>query len=164
MRNVPTQSYEAMFLFPQSATSDLKGAVEHVKDVLGRNGATIIALKKWGDRPLAYPIAKQKRGLYLLCYFSAPTDKLVQIERGFNLSEQVLRQMVVRADHLSQEEMIAAEGQSDLMIEANLRAQPEGDKPAGPGTSPTSTAPAAGAKDAGREPAKEPMAAAGANA
>lgn len=122
MRVVPTVKYEAMFLFPQSAMADIKGTVEHIKDTLAKNGAEIIALKKWGDRPLAFPIKKQKRGLYILAYFAVTTDKLTPIERAFNLAEKALRVLVTRADHLSDEEMRSAEGQIDLTIEANLRA------------------------------------------
>lgn len=122
MRTIPTAKYEAMFLFPQSALADIKGTVDHIKETLTKNGAEIIALKKWGDRPLAYPIKKQKRGLYILAYFASPTDKITPIERSFNLAEKALRVLIVRADHLSDEEMRSAEGQIDLMIEANLRA------------------------------------------
>lgn len=122
MRPIMKEAYEAMILFPQAAMADLKGAVEHVKEILGKSGAEIIALKKWADRPLAYPINKQKRGLYILCYFRAPTDRLGEIERSFNLSEQVLRQLILRTDILTDDEMRAAEGQADLLIEANLRA------------------------------------------
>ena len=122
MRSIPVVSYEAMVLFPQSALADLKRAVEHIKDVMAKNGAEIIALKKWGDRPLAYPIRKQKRGVYLLTYFKVGTDKLAGIERNFNLSEDVLRFLITRADHLSVEEMTSNEGQIDLLIEANLKA------------------------------------------
>jgi small subunit ribosomal protein S6 len=122
MRTIPTVAYEAMFLFPQSALAELKATVEHVKELLTKNGAEIIALKKWADRPLAYPINKQKRGVYILCYFKAPTDKLGAIERAFNLSEQLVRQLIVRVDHLSEDEMRASEAQADLLIEANLRA------------------------------------------
>jgi small subunit ribosomal protein S6 len=111
-----------MLLFPQSANVDLKGTVEFIKDVLTRNGAEIVSLKKWGDRQLAYPINKQKRGVYILTYFNAPTDKLTAIDRAFNLSEQVMRHLITRADHLSVEEMKSTDGQIDLTIEANLRA------------------------------------------
>jgi hypothetical protein len=52
------------------------------------------------------------------------------IERAFNLSDGLLRHMMVRADHLSVEEMKAVDGQLDLMVEANLR----GPAPAAPAT------------------------------
>jgi small subunit ribosomal protein S6 len=122
MRVVPKIAYEGLFLFPQSANVDLKSAVEFLKDILGKQGAEIIALKKWGDRQLAFPIKKQKRGVYLLCYFNCPTDKVNTIDRALNLSEALLRHMIVRADHLSVDEMKASDGQLDLLIEANLRA------------------------------------------
>lgn len=122
MRVVPTVAYEAMLLFPQSANVDLKGTVEFIKDVLTRNGAEIVSLKKWGDRPLAYPINKQKRGVYILTYFNAPTDKMAAIDRAFNLSEQIMRHLITRADHLSVEEMKNTDGQVDLTVESNLRA------------------------------------------
>lgn len=143
MRVIPTIQYEAMFLFPQAATADLKGAVEHIKEGLTRHGATITALKKWGDRPLAYPIRKQKRGVYILAYFTCPTDKMGEIERYFNLSEQVLRHLVTRADHLSKDEILANDGTLDLTIEANLRAaaQPT------PAPAAAATAPAGGGEE-----------------
>ena len=145
MRSIPKAQYEAMFLFGQSAAADLKGAVEHVKEILGRNNAEIVALKKWGDRPLAYPIRKQKRGIYVLAYFIVPTDKLATIERSCNLSEQILRTLITRIDHLGVEEMKNMDGQLDLTIEANLRA---GAQPA-PIPAPASSAPVSHSAPAG---------------
>lgn len=121
MRTIPTRHYEAMFILSQAAAVDLAGVVGFLKDMLAKNGASIVALKKWADRPLAYPIKKQKRGVYILCYFASPTDKLGSIERACNLSEQILRTLIVNADHLTVDEMKATDAQLDLMIEANLR-------------------------------------------
>lgn len=121
MRIIPKAKYEGLFLFPQSINVDLKSGVELIRDTITKAGGEIIALKKWGDRQLCFPIKKQKRGVYILCYFAVPTDKLSAIDRVFNLSEALLRHMIVRAEHLSVEEMQAADGQLDLTIEANLR-------------------------------------------
>lgn len=114
-------NYEAMFLVSQAAAGDLGGIVEHVKGILSKAGATLIALRKWDERRLAYEINKQKRGLYLLAYFSIDASKLAQIERDCNLSEQILRTLVLRCDHLTPEEMQAADGQRELESEAALR-------------------------------------------
>ncbi len=142
MRMIPTVQYEAMFLLGQGAATDLAASVNHIKDALTKNGAEIIALKKWADRQLAYPIKKQKRGMYVLCYFSSPTDRLGAIERAFNLSEIVIRSLIIRADHLTVEEMKNADGQTDLTIEANLRAAAAPAAPA-PAVVATPAAPAA---------------------
>lgn len=121
-----TNTYEAMFLIGQAAAADFGGAVDHVKQILAKAGAEIIAMKKWDERRLAYEIDKQKRGIYILTYFSCDTANLAQIERSCNLSEIVMRQLITKAEHLTVEEMKAADGQKELEIEAKMRAsQPQ---------------------------------------
>lgn len=117
-----TYKYEGMFLFPQSAVADLQSAHDHVVEILNRAGANIISMKKWDERRLAYEIRGNKRGLYFLVYFSANGTKLAQIERDCNLSERMLRAMITRADHVSEEVMQAAEGRAQLADEIKLRA------------------------------------------
>jgi small subunit ribosomal protein S6 len=112
-----------MFLVSQAVAADLGGAVQHIKEILARGHAEIIALRKWDERRLAYEIAGQKRGLYILVYFSAPNDQLAHIERDCNLSEKILRSMVLRCDHLTTEEMQAADGQRELETEIKLRSE-----------------------------------------
>jgi small subunit ribosomal protein S6 len=121
MTEVRHAYYEAMFLFPQSATADLQGCVDHVSEILTRHGGEIVALRKWDERRLAYDIAGNKRGLYLLAYVHAKTTALSAIERDCNLSERLLRAMVVRADHMTREQMEALEGRQQLADEINLR-------------------------------------------
>lgn len=116
-------TYEGMFLFPQSASADLGGTVAHVREILERNGAEIISLVKWDERRLAYDIRGNKRGLYLLSYFRAATPALAEIERSCNLSEQLLRHMVLRADHVQPELMVNEDGARRLADEIALRAQ-----------------------------------------
>jgi len=113
--------YEGMFLFGQAATADLGQVVEHIKEVLGRGDAEIVAMKKWDERRLAYEIKKHKRGLYILAYFKVAADALPKIERSCNLSEMIVRFMIIRADHLTLEEMQAADGQQELADEAAMR-------------------------------------------
>jgi small subunit ribosomal protein S6 len=148
---VRTFNYEAMFLLSQSQAADFGAAIAHIKDGLERSGAQIIAMKKWDERRLAYEINKNKRGVYILCYFSCNARKMVEIERFFNLSEKVMRHLMVRVDHLSLDEMQAADGQKELETEAKLRAErparPEGEAPAAaaPAAAPAPAAPATGA-------------------
>lgn len=114
-------NYEAMFLFGQAAAADLAGSVEHIRDILTRAGAEVIAMRKWDERRLAYEIDKHKRGIYILVYFSCDAPQMDQIVRDTNLSERILRTMILRVDHLSLEEMQAADAQQALADEAALR-------------------------------------------
>lgn len=116
-------AYEGLFLFPQAVSLDLQAPVDHLRAIMAKTGAQIISLRKWEERRLAYEIKGNKRGVYFLLYFRAPRTALIAIERSCNLSEQVLRAMMTRADHLTQEQMEAADGSAELADEIKLRAE-----------------------------------------
>lgn len=97
--------YEGLFLVSQSASTDVNAALDHLKGILARAEAEVIGLQKWDERRLAFPIKGQRRGTYFISYFRAPRSKLVGLERDCNLSEQVLRSLFLRSDHLGEVEM-----------------------------------------------------------
>ena len=106
--------YEALFLVSQAAlASDAEGTTAHVQEMLDRAEAETLDLRQWDERKLAYPIEGQKRGTFLISYFKARPTQIANIERDCNLSEQVLRVMFVRADHMGDVELkLALEGKS----------------------------------------------------
>ena len=103
--------YEAMFLFPATGTMELQACLDIARTMVERHGGQIIVLKKWDERKLAYEMEKQKRGLYILCYFRADGTGIAALERDVRLSEQVLRVLITRADHVNETEMAAVEPQ-----------------------------------------------------
>lgn len=125
MAEAQMNTYEGMFLFPQSATGNLQDAVDHLNGILERADAEMLAFSKWDERRLAYEIKGNKRGVYFLTYFKAPSDKIAGIERDCNLSEQLLRFLVLRADNVTDEQIQAADGQAELRDEINLRGKEE---------------------------------------
>lgn len=116
--------YEVMFLVSQSTATDMKALIEHIENFFNRAGVTVHAFRKWDERRLAYEIDKQKRGTYLLAYFSADPSRMPGFERDCNLSESIMRTLITRCDHLTMEEMQSADGRRELEIEANLRGAP----------------------------------------
>jgi small subunit ribosomal protein S6 len=129
-------TYEAMILLSQAVAADLQAAVEHIKEIVARGHGEIVALRKWDERRLAYEIDGQKRGYYVLCYFKAPGDSISHIERDCNLSEKIMRCMILRCDHMTPEQVAAQDARKDLEVEAKLRAErpvmPVGAAPAAP--------------------------------
>lgn len=121
MSETRIQNYEAFLLFPQSAGSDLQGAVDHVKEIVAGRKAELLSIAKWDERRLAYDVRGNKRGLYLLAYIHCDTKVISQIERDFTLSERVLRALVTRCDHLTAEQMQNAEAMQRTQDEAKLR-------------------------------------------
>ena len=117
--------YEGLFLFPQSVTANLQAASDHVKEILQRAEVNLISFKKWDERRLAYEVKGNRRGVFFLVYFEAPGSAIARIDRDCNLSEQVLRALITRADNMSLEQMQAADGQQQLADEINLRSTEE---------------------------------------
>lgn len=116
-------NYEGMFLLSQAVAADLASAIDHIKEIIARGQGEIISMRKWDERRLAYEIRGQKRGYYVLVYFKAPGPQISHIERDCNLSEKVLRAMILRADHLTMEDMQAADARKELDVEAKMRAE-----------------------------------------
>lgn len=118
-------TYEGMFLFPQVASSDLKAAQEHVEYVIGRGEGEIVSFAKWDERRLAYEIKGNRRGLYFLAYFKATGDGVIEIERQVNLSEKLLRAMILKADLVPADVVAAADAREQLAQEIVERAEAE---------------------------------------
>ena len=51
-----------------------------------------------GRKRLAYPIKKQNDGLYMLTHFEADSRSLKELNRVMNITEGLLRHLVVRRD------------------------------------------------------------------
>ena len=105
------RDYEGMFLFGTAATANVEEALNTVRGFIEKHGGSIRVLKKWDDRKLAYDVAKQQRGLYVLSYFNAPTTAVAAIDREVRLSDTVLRALITDGSHLTVEEVEAMQPQ-----------------------------------------------------
>ena len=95
--------YEGMFIISDTvAGADWEAAVKHVEDLLKNRGAEILKSEKWEDRKFAYKLKGHKRGAYLLVYFNAPTDSISPMKRDFELSDNVLRTLIVKVDKVGE--------------------------------------------------------------
>ena len=118
-----TGVYEGMFVVSQAAAAQFGDTLEHINELFGRAHASVLAMKKRDDRRLAYEIDKQKRGVYILAYFTCPTDMVSKLERDAQISAKILRLLVIKADHLSEEEIAANDERQALADEAKFRAE-----------------------------------------
>jgi small subunit ribosomal protein S6 len=108
----PTTQYEAMFLLPPGAAMDQDGTgLRLCRSIIERHGGQVIVIKRWDERKLYYEVNGQKRGTYVIAYFRSPGNAVGPIERDVKLSDDVLRVMVTKADHLNENEMNAVEPQ-----------------------------------------------------
>ncbi len=96
--------YEGLFLFDSAVIRDWPTIEAEVKRLMERIGATLLVCVKFDERKLAFEIRRRKRGTYVLTYFDAPMAKIGELERDAQLSEVILRAMVLRRD-LSEEKL-----------------------------------------------------------
>ena len=97
--------YEAMFLFDPTFGASFENCEAEIRRLMSRAEAEILLCQRWDERRLAYKIKGRKRGVYVLVFFKAPTDKITPLERDARLSEQILRLLVLRADGMTLEMM-----------------------------------------------------------
>ena len=102
------QTYEAMFLVDSAeATANWSETLTAVNTVMERAEAEVISLRKWDERRLIFEISGCKRGTYILCYFKSGPSAISGIERDVQLSESLLRVLILRADQITEESMQA---------------------------------------------------------
>ena len=106
MDTVTMKLYEGLFLLDSvEATADWQGTIGAVERVLERAGAEIVTIKKWDERKLAYELKKKSRGTYVLVYFNCDPLKITGIERDVQLSEIILRIMILSTERMSTEDI-----------------------------------------------------------
>ena len=98
--------YEGMFLIDSAvAAADWDGIISVITKILERAKAEIISIRKWDDRKLAYDIKGKSRGLYIICYFRVDGGEIQDIEKNVQLSEKIVRVLILNAEHMTPEEI-----------------------------------------------------------
>ncbi len=88
--------YETMFILKPTLTQEeIDSKIEFFKNILTNNGATIDGCINMGMRNLAYEIKKNKRGYYYVIYFKSNANLIVELERNYRITEDVLRFIVI---------------------------------------------------------------------
>lgn len=99
IESIVNKLYEAMFLVDSSqAAADWDGVQTRIRNILEKAQTEIASIKKWDERRLAYKINGQNRGTYILCFFRADGQKIREIERNVQLSDQIMRVLVLSAE------------------------------------------------------------------
>jgi small subunit ribosomal protein S6 len=94
--------YEGMFLFDSAALHQWSEMEAEVRRLCDRIQANLQVCVNFDERKLAYEIKGRKRGTYVLTYFDADPSRIGELERDVQLSEVILRVLVLRADKISE--------------------------------------------------------------
>jgi len=90
-----TSKYETIFIIRSNVDEESRTAlIERFKSLIEQNG-TIDEIDEWGNRRLAYPIDDEREGYYVLINFTSEPSLPAEIDRIYQISEDILRSIIV---------------------------------------------------------------------
>jgi len=100
------RQYELVYITPPEVTEEVLAELhQQVASVVERFGGTIEKTENWGRRRLAYEIAGQREGVYVLEVINGPGALTTELDRRLRVFDTVVRHLIVRVD----EELAIAE-------------------------------------------------------
>jgi len=93
------RDYElVMIVSPEVADEDVPAAIDRVSQFITGRGGAIVEIDQWGRRKLAYPIKRFSEGTYILTHFKLEPQLTAELEASLQISEEILRHLLVRLD------------------------------------------------------------------
>ena len=91
--------YEVMYILEARLDEESQTKINtRVQETIAKIGGQIQSTESLGRKRLAYSINKQTDGIYMLTHFEADSRSLKELNRVMNITEGLLRHLVVRRD------------------------------------------------------------------
>ena len=91
--------YETMYILrPDIAEEEVNKHIENYNKLLEKMGGKILDSQMRGKRRLAYPIAKNREGIYVQLSHQGDGQHIAKIEKAMRLSEDVIRYMTLKQE------------------------------------------------------------------
>ena len=133
------RKYEIIFVVrPDVNDEEIEKLATQMQGVVAGAGGTIEKVEKMGRRRLAYRVARQREGFYILFVLEGNGDTVKELERRLKVTDSVIKYMTVRVD----EELKRAEKYKALRAKQEAR-RPRS-KPAPAAAPPLAAEPAQG--------------------
>ncbi len=90
------KKYEVMFIIRPNLDEQAREAlVAEVSEVFTARASEVLNVKNMGLRELAYEIAGEKKGFYVLLNVNATPEAVKEFERVANIKEAIIRYITV---------------------------------------------------------------------
>lgn len=93
-----SKAYELTVLIHPDLETDLETPLAKVRDIVTNAGGTITSEDNWGKKRLAYKINREDFAVYVYFEVDLPTDAPLKISNTLNITEEVLRYLLVTVD------------------------------------------------------------------
>lgn len=105
---MPVNTYECMLiLHPNQYARDPAAVSEQITTFVEKRNGKMLVSRLWDERKLAYPINGQRKGTYWLSYFELESAAVAQIERDCQLSNSILRTLILKVDSRIAETLVS---------------------------------------------------------
>lgn len=92
------KEYELTVLIHPDLEADLETPLNKVRDIIKSAGGNILREDNWGKKKLAYPIKREEFAVYVYMDVELPADAPLKISNTFNITDEVLRYLLVTVD------------------------------------------------------------------
>ena len=107
--------YELMLVLrPDTADDRVQQILDRTTRGVAAAEGQIIKVSPWGRRRLAYPIAGQREGSYFIVVFESPSAAIDDLERGLNITEEVMRHLVTRVERPTSSRRAGTKGEEGV--------------------------------------------------
>lgn len=89
--------YEVMYVIDAALEDSVRtDLIAYFSGIVEKNGGQVDRVDEWGKRRLAYAINYKTEGYYVLAYIQGPSELPRELERNFQINDNVLRYLVTR--------------------------------------------------------------------
>ncbi|MFC2431179.1 MAG: 30S ribosomal protein S6 [Candidatus Saccharimonas sp.] len=93
------REYELTVLIRPDLEANLDAVLGKVKQLIADNGGSVKAEDNWGKNRLAYNIKGEDFAVYVSMDVELPADAPLKISNALNISDEVIRYLLVKIDH-----------------------------------------------------------------
>lgn len=91
--------YELMLVLrPDAPDEQIQAVIDRSTRAIATAEGQIVKVSPWGRRRLAYAIGQHREGSYFIVQFDAPSSAVLELERGLNITEEVMRHLITRVE------------------------------------------------------------------
>jgi len=122
------REYETIYIMRPDVSREAQERVAtRLNEVLSREKGRLTAIENWGRRQLAYPVAKQKRGVYVYLRYLGAGGLVSEVERNLRVLDEVVKFQTIQLRHEVDEATVTV-NPDDVKFEAVEPPQPGEDE------------------------------------
>ena len=88
--------YETIFITDPDLQDEVRNTLfDKFKGILEQEGGILANFDDWGNKKLAYEIAKKSRGHYICMTYGGTGTLVTELERNFRLDDKILKYMTI---------------------------------------------------------------------